>query len=107
MRFYIDENVDPAVATALRRREIDAIATQGAGHKGASDVEQLEFAVAESRVIVTHDADWLRMHRRGVSHPGIAFISAGYRSLGEIVRKLVVLHDTVPSDSMRNRVEYI
>lgn len=107
MKFYLDENVDPAVAASLRRRGIDAVATQEAGLKGADDDRQVELAVTESRVIVTHDADLLRIHRSGVPHPGIVFITSGRRPLGEIVRKLVLLHEAVPAETMQNRVEYV
>jgi uncharacterized protein with PIN domain len=107
MKFYTDENVDPAVATGLRVRGIDAITTQEAGRRGAGDDQQIEFAVAESRVIVTHNVDLLRMHSRGLQHAGIAFIGAHRKSLGEIIRMLVLLHDVIPADLMRNRVEYL
>lgn len=95
MKFYIDENVDPAVATGLRLRGIDAIATQEAGLKGSSDEQQIAFASVESRVIVTHDADLLRMDRRGVAHAGVVYVGANRNSLGHIIHKLVLLHETV------------
>lgn len=107
MKFYVDENVDPSVALALRLRGIDAVATQEAGLKGARDEQQIAFAAAECRVIVTHDADLLRLHSRGVPHAGIAFLGANRRSLGDMIRKLVLLHEAVSADSMHNCVEYL
>lgn len=107
MKFYPDENVDPAVATGLRRRGIDAITTQDADLRGVDDDHQIEFALSASRVIVTHEVDLLRIHSRGVPHSGVAFIGANRKSLGEIVRMLVLLHEVVPADAMRNRVEYL
>jgi len=42
----------------------------------------------------------------GVSHIGIVFV-VGNKSLGEIIRWLVLLHQVVPDDEMPGRVEYL
>lgn len=106
MKFYLDENLDPAIATGLRQRGIDAVTTQEAGLKGAGDDRQVAHALSTGRVLVTRDADFLRMHGRNVPHGGIVFVT-GNRSIGEILRGLVVLHQVVPDGAMRGRVEYL
>jgi predicted nuclease of predicted toxin-antitoxin system len=72
LRFHLDENVDPAIAHGLRRRGIDVTTTLEVDLIRASDEKQLEYAIPEVRVIVTHDADFLRIAERGDDHPGIA-----------------------------------
>ena len=62
VRFHLDENVDPRVASALRRHGADATTTVEAGLRAEPDIAQLDFALAEGRVLVTHDADFLRSH---------------------------------------------
>ena len=73
IKFHLDENVEGAIAEGLRRRNIDATATPEVGLLGASDEEQVAFALLQGRVIFTHDADFLRLHRRGAEHAGIVY----------------------------------
>lgn len=46
IRFHMDEQVDRAIAEALRRRGIDLTTTPEAGLLGAVDEEQLAFAIS-------------------------------------------------------------
>jgi uncharacterized protein DUF5615 len=46
IRFHLDEHVDPAIATALRRAGIDVTTTIEAGLRTKSDEAQLQFARA-------------------------------------------------------------
>jgi len=73
IRFHLDENVDPDVGLALRRRGIDVTMTREMGLLGLSDEAQLAFARNEGRVIVTHDADFLRLASQSSDHWGIAY----------------------------------
>lgn len=66
MLFHLDENVDHAIARALRQRGIDVTTSTEIGLIGADDLLQLDFARKSSRVIVTQDADFLRHHQVGV-----------------------------------------
>ena len=91
LRFHLDENVDQALAHALRRRGIDVTLPGPAGLSGASDEEHLAFALREGRVAITHDADFLRLASRGTKHAGIAFCHFGSRTVGEMLRALLVL----------------
>src|SRR5262249_34838704 len=63
IRYHLDEHVDGAIARGLRDRGVDVTTARDAGLLGAPDAEHLEFAMRESRVIVTHDADFLRLAR--------------------------------------------
>ncbi|HEY3026906.1 MAG TPA: DUF5615 family PIN-like protein [Pyrinomonadaceae bacterium] len=59
IRFHLDEHVDPAIATALRRAGIDVTTTNDAGLRTKDDEVHLNFARSEGRVIVTRDQDFL------------------------------------------------
>lgn len=72
----------------------------------APDEAHLAFALRESRVVVTQDGDFLRLHARDDEHAGIDFAAQGSRSIGEMVRFLVLLHDCLKDDEMRGKVEY-
>ena len=107
VRFHLDENCDPRIAAGLRRHGIDVTTAVEAGLLHAEDEEQLAYAMAEGRVIFTRDADFLRLDAAGLPHPGIAYCQQRSRSLGEIVRRVVLIWEVYDPEDMRNRVEYL
>jgi predicted nuclease of predicted toxin-antitoxin system len=107
LRFHLDENVDQALAQALIRRGIDVTVSALVSLAGAPDEEQIAFAFHEGRVIVTHDADFLRLASQGVFHAGIAYCHFGARTVGEMLRGLLLLSEFYESEAMFRRVEYL
>ena len=107
IRFHLDENVDPDVARALRRYGIEVTTTIEAGLRTESDTAQIAFALQEQRVIVTHDADFLRFASRSTDHPGIAFCDKLARSLGDIIRGLILIYEVLTPEELAGRVEYL
>jgi predicted nuclease of predicted toxin-antitoxin system len=55
LRVYLDEDVDVLLAGLLTARGYDCLTTTAAGRLGRTDEEQLEFALQESRVLITHN----------------------------------------------------
>jgi hypothetical protein len=49
LRFHLDEQVDHAIARALRASAIDVTTTTDAGLLGASDDQHMAFALQEAR----------------------------------------------------------
>lgn len=76
-----------------------------AGLRTASDPDQLAFVQHEGRVLVTHDADFLRLAAQGVDHPGIAYCHKSARSLGEIIRSLILIYEVLTPEEMAGRVQ--
>ena len=74
---------------------------------GASDEEHLEYATRESRVTFTEDADFLRLSAVRRPHAGIAYCHQQSRSIGEIIRGLVMIWETLDPEEMRSRVEFL
>jgi hypothetical protein len=107
IRFHLDENVDPDVARALRRHSIDVTTSAEAGLLSTEDVAQLAYARQEDRVIVTHDSDFLRMAAQGVDHAGIAYCHKSARSVGDIIRTLMLICEVLAPEEIRGRVEYL
>ena len=107
IRFHLDEHIDPDVARALRRYGIDVTTTVEAGLRTRSDLAQLEFATREQRVLVTHDADFLRLADRIPQHTGIAYSTRTARSLGEMIRSLILIYEVLTPEEMTGRVEYL
>lgn len=107
IRFHLDEHVDPAVATGLRQRGIDATTTSGAGLEGVSDAAQLAFAMTERRVLVTNDTDFLRLHSSRIAHSGVVYYRQADRDVGDIIRWLTLMHECLSADEMADKVEFI
>ncbi|MGL4621818.1 MAG: DUF5615 family PIN-like protein [Chroococcidiopsis sp.] len=107
IRFHLDENVSTAVAEGLRRRGIDVTTTPEQALIGISDLAQLEFALAQKRVIFTQDADFLRMHQTGITHAGIVYCSQGNKSIGEIIRGLILVWELLEPNDMLGKVEFL
>jgi predicted nuclease of predicted toxin-antitoxin system len=74
---------------------------------GASDDQHLAWALAEGRVLFTQDDDFLRLHAAGFPHAGIAYCHPESRSIGEVIRGLVLIWDIYEPHEMHNRVEYL
>ncbi len=107
IQFHLDEHIHGAIADALRRRGIDVSTTAEADLTGAADEEQLDFALSQDRVIVTHDHDFLRLHQQGVPHAGIAYCHQGQHSVGDLLRTLILIFEHLTPEDMRQHVEFL
>ena len=107
IRFYFDQHLWASVAQALRRHSIDVLTTQDAGRCGLPDPDQLAFATANERVMVTFDPDYLALHQSGVSHASIAWCQEKKYSIGQLIQALLLVHGVLDRDAMRNHVEYL
>lgn len=58
-------------------------------------------------MIVTHDADWLRFASRSSNHPGIVYCNRTTRSLGDIIRHLILIYEVLTPEEMTGRVEHL
>ena len=107
LRFHLDEHVPHAIADALRRHGIDVTTTVEAGLRQADDLAHLTFTRRERRVLVTHDADFLRYHAQGMEHAGIAYCRKDSRTLGEIIETLHLMYEVMLAHEMENFVEFL
>lgn len=107
IKFHLDEHVDPDIARALRRYGINVTTTVDAGLRTANDPAHLDFIRCEGRVVVTHDADFLRYASQSSDHPGIVYCHIGARSVGEIIRNLILIYEVLTPEEMAGRVEYL
>ena len=107
IRFHLDENCDPRIAAGLRLHGVDVTTTPEVGLLRASDEQQLAHAVAQGRVLVTQDTDFLRLAAAGHETPGIAFYPALGRSVGQVIRDLLLIWEVYEVEEMRNRMEYL
>jgi predicted nuclease of predicted toxin-antitoxin system len=94
IRLYTDEDVDPRLACQLGGLGYDALScTDSGNHNQKFDDEwQLQFAVSQQRVILTHNnGDYTRLDRQwresGQQHFGIILV-VNATPMGELVRRV-------------------
>ncbi|MHB0874983.1 MAG: DUF5615 family PIN-like protein [Anaerolineae bacterium] len=101
LTFLLDEDISYRVAEGLRRRGVDAVSVHelGRANQGMPDEDQLAYAAAEGRVLVTYnradyqalDASW---RVTGRPHAGIVWCaerSIPRRAIGDLVRAIEAL----------------
>jgi len=81
--------------------------TADAGLISAGDIAHIEFAASTGRVLVTHDDDSLRLHSKGIGHAGIVYCQEQSISAGEILRRLILIHDLLSPEEMAGKVEFL
>ena len=107
IRFDADQHYPAPVTAGLERRGIDIITAFGADLCGANDPDQLAFATAQDRVLLTFDSDFLALHQCGTLHAGIVWCPTTKYGIGELIKLLVLLHGVVAGGEMHNHVEYL
>lgn len=107
IRFHLDENVDPAIADGLQRYGVDVTVTSKVGLLRATDDVQLAFARDNTRVLVTHDEDFLVLHSQGIPHAGMAYCPPDTHPIGYIIQALILIWGVMESGEMTNHVEFL
>ena len=110
IKLYLDENVPEAIAIELRLRGYDIKTVKDAGRRGISDIEQLNYATTEGRVIVTFNtSDFCKIHpemmKKGISHGGI--IVSRQLPIGSIVRALAKLLSSTNREQFLNSIVWL
>jgi predicted nuclease of predicted toxin-antitoxin system len=98
---------DPRIAAGLRQRGVDVTTAAEAGLLGVPDEGHLAYGWRQARVIVTHDADFLRLHARGSKHAGIVYCRMGAHTLGDVIRSVVLIWEVLEPEDMSSHVEHL
>jgi predicted nuclease of predicted toxin-antitoxin system len=83
------------------------LTTPEAGNIGLDDEGHLAYALAEARVIVTQDGDFLGLAQKGIPHAGIVYYEPRSRSVKEIIRGLILIYEVLTPEDMVNHVEFL
>ncbi|MFQ6057692.1 MAG: DUF5615 family PIN-like protein [Anaerolineae bacterium] len=110
IRLYTDENITDLLARVLRGRGFDALSAHEAGMQGKTDGEQLAFAVAHQRTLLTFDVgDFVKLasryHQESLTHFGI--VVSDQLEFGELLRRVLNLLETRSAEEMRDRFEWL
>ena len=107
LRLHLDECCHINLFESLSLHGIDVTTASSVQLRAESDEAQLEFARNSTRVLFTHDTDFLALHQRGIEHSGIVFCDRQKRSVGDMVRLLVLLWELYDAEEMVHRLEYL
>ena len=110
---YLDEDsMDRSLVTALRVRGVDVLTAFEAGMIECDDIAHLVHATLLQRVLLTCNVgDFCRLHAEFVDsqrlHTGIICMQQQTASIGDTLRRLLRLLNTLTADEMTNRVEFL
>jgi len=107
IQFHLDEHLSPLIAHALRRKGVNISTSQEASLLGHTDKDQFAFALAEKRVLITSDDDFLRQQFRDTEHYGICFCYPKKYNLGDMIEAIYIVHQCGTEDEMKGHIEYL
>ncbi|MDO8724662.1 MAG: DUF5615 family PIN-like protein [Candidatus Methanoperedens sp.] len=108
IKIYADENVNVAIVEGLKRRGVEAWSAIDKCKLGLSDEEQLKYAFEEKTTIFTHDDDFLSMAAQSeIEHCGIIYVHQQHLSIGDCIRKLKAIVETMSHEEMHNRILFL
>lgn len=106
MKFYLDEDLSPTIATTLRNKGIDALSAHEAGNIQLPDREQLAYAAGAGRCLVTRNArHFVELARQAIQrqepHAGILLCSprltgAEFRRIADALFRFAKTHPKGP-----------
>jgi hypothetical protein len=74
--------------------------------RGAKDEDHLSLALSHGRVILTQDADFLRLHAAGARHSGIIY-ARQQTPVGMIIRGVMLIVEVLDAGEMVDQVEFV
>lgn len=108
MKFFIDMPLSPALAVWLEQQGHDAVHVSGLGRCQASDIEILELARSEKRVVLAADLDYPRLLALARSRsPGLILFRGGNYSECESVDRLNRALETIPEQELPDSIVVI
>lgn len=88
MRFVVDANLPPALATWLREQGADADHVVDLGLSRASDAELWEWAKANGATLVSKDEDFLLLKLADPDGPKVVWIRFGNTTRRDVIKRL-------------------
>jgi Domain of unknown function (DUF5615) len=110
---YLDEDtIKGALIRAIRNSGVDVVTTSEAGRLGALDERQLIWATEQRRVIYSFNmGDFCRLHSsfvtQEISHGGIILVPQQRYSVGEQLRGLLKLMESLTAEEMVNQLIFL
>lgn len=113
LRLHLDEDaMDKDLIQALRLRGVDFTTARESETEGYLDEQQLEFATAQGRALYSFNIkDYMLVHSQFLghekSHAGIILTGQRQYSIGEQLRRLLLLIAAKSSEDMQDQVVFL
>lgn len=110
IKLLLDEDGHVPLARALQNRGYDALHVSELQRKGKSDAEQLAYATAHERCLMSFNVkDFVLLHAEYLEsrkeHYGI--IVSKQFSVGQTLKRLLRVLQRLSRESMKNRIEFL
>lgn len=106
---YTDEDMSALVAKLLRSRGFDITTVPEQSALGKTDREQLAFATALGRCILTHNrVDFERLHLQFIEerNPHAGIIIVPQKNAYEVAQRIGILVSALRADEIANQLLY-
>ncbi len=113
IRLYLDEDASgDGLKNALSAQGMDVRTVTEEGTRGYSDEAQLLHANALGRVIYSfNQGDFMALHTRflikGLAHAGVILAAQQRYSIGEQVRRILLIVDAISAEEMQDQVVFL
>jgi len=108
MKIYADENIEKSIIEGLRRRKMEIVSAGELGFSGKPDEFHIKKASEMRAVILTHDADFLRIaNSPRVNHCGIIYSHPRNVSHGQCIRGVELITSILTDKEMENHIEFL
>ena len=113
IQLYFDEDaMHSRLVGGRRTRGVTVVTVMDSGLTGASDEDQLAFAAGRGCAVYTFNvSDFYRLHTQwagaGREHAGILLAAQQRFSVGEQLRRILLLRTRLSAADMRNRIEFL
>ncbi len=110
IKVLCDEDIDVALAAALKKRGYDVAHVSELKRKGCSDEEQLRYAIEQGRCLISFNVkDFVLLHydflRQGAAHHGM--IVSKQLPVGQVLQKLLKLFQNHSSETLHNQLIFL
>lgn len=110
LKLYLDEDLSPVVARALRDKGFDVVSSHETGMNGKSDEEQFNYALSQRRAILSFNiGDYAILaksfYQQRQDHFGI--IVSRKVGVKELIRCTLNLMRKVDQKQMKNRFDWL
>ena len=85
---------------------MEILSTPEAERSGLPDVDHLDFARRNGYVVLTEDQDFLMLAATRTDHGGVIYARHG-KKIGDVIRGVLLVTDTLVATEMVGRVEYV
>lgn len=102
-----DEHIPYPVIEGLQRRGLDVVSVQEIGLSSEEDKAIMDKAKEKRRIIYTQDADFLRLHQAGYTHDGIIYHHPLAYSIGEAIRKIMLICEILSPEEIKGCIKFL